>query len=66
MLAIDLDSNIDLYLYGIYVPASHAPGALASATLLHSALYHVGLFYTPDMTLTEMMPSPRAMARILV
>jgi len=55
-----------LYPHGSCVPRRDGPEALASAVLLHSALYHAGLCCTPEMTVTEMMPRLRAMARFLV
>ncbi|SIQ97542.1 hypothetical protein SAMN05421641_11948 [Paracoccus thiocyanatus] len=54
------------YAHACYVPSHNGPEALASAVLLHTALYGAGLQCTPEMTVMEMMPRLRAMARYLV
>lgn len=66
MFTEELELCLGLYPHGICVPSRDGPETLASAILLHSALYHAGLCCTPDMTVAEMMPRLRAMARFLV
>ncbi|WGR62498.1 hypothetical protein E3U26_17205 (plasmid) [Paracoccus ferrooxidans] len=58
--------GLGLYPHGHCVPSHEGPEALASAILLHSAIYRAGLCCTPEMTVTDMLPRLRALARYLV
>lgn len=66
MFADDTDLCLGLYPHGSCVPRSDGPEALASAVLVHTALYRAELCCKPDMTVMEMLPRLRAMARFLV
>lgn len=57
---------LEHYPTGICTDTSDGPEALASAVLLHVAIVRSGLHATPDLSVTEMLPRLRAMARVLV
>lgn len=62
---------LEHYPAGSCVHSEDGPEALASAVLLHVAIFRSGLPVTPDlsgpgMSLIEMVPGLRAMARVLV
>ncbi len=54
------------YPAGSCVHTEDGPEALASAVLLHVAIFHSGLHLTPGMSVMEMLPRLQAMARVLV
>lgn len=62
----DLERCLGLYPHASCVHCDDGPEALASAILLHTALYRTGLYCAPGMTVIEMIPRLRAMARFLV
>lgn len=57
---------LEHYPSGSCVHSEDGPEALASAVLLHVAIFKSGLHFTPDLSVTEMLPRLRAMARVLV
>lgn len=57
---------LEHYPAGSCVHTEDGPEALASAVLLHVAIFHSGLHLTPRMTVMEMIPRLQAMARVLV
>lgn len=57
---------LEHYPAGSCVHSEDGPEALASAVLLHVAIFKSGLHFTPDLSVTEMLPKLRAMARVLV
>jgi len=66
MFTTDPGRCLTHYPHACCVPSDDGPEALASAVLLHTALYGAGLHCTCEMTVMELMPRLRAMARFLV
>ncbi|KRW93526.1 hypothetical protein [Paracoccus sp. MKU1] len=66
MVTRDLRQRLRHYAHACCVPRHDGPEALASAVLLHTALYGAGLHCTPEMTVMDLLPRLRAMARFLV
>jgi|GEM_PF-3429031 len=66
MFTTDPAHHAHHYAHACVVSSHDGPEALATAVLLHTALYGAGLHCTPDMTVMEMIPRLRAMARFIV